>query len=334
MLERCVFISNVVTANSSYGNVGIDYGGAAYGGAVQVRSSVAVVNESLFASNSTVARWAGGGALELSGSAVRMTNTAFVGNAIWSFWGTTNAPGIAQGGAVAGGQTLTFVNCTFANNQVYANPPAGSANGGALSCVGTALLAHVTLANNSPSGIEATNAVLMLRNSIVANSAGANYRGGLLVDDGNNFSSDDSCPFTAPGSRSNTDPRLGSLGNYGGMSPTIPLLAGSPAIDAGAEQWCPLIDQRGFPRTLGGHCDAGAFEVPPAFLFTSITPSETDLRVRGMGIPSRSFRFQASVSLTNWQDIRTDVASPEGMFEIRIPNASLNQKSFYRTAAP
>jgi hypothetical protein len=60
------------------------------------------------------------------------------------------------------------------------------------------------------------------------------------------------------------------LGNYGGPTQTIPLLSGSPAIDAGNPGGCTdgnghllKTDQRGKPRhdkedTSG--CDIGAFE--------------------------------------------------------------------------
>ena len=56
------------------------------------------------------------------------------------------------------------------------------------------------------------------------------------------------------------DAKLGTLGNYGGHTETLPLLPGSPAIDAGA---CPAgvaTDQRGIARPQGAACDSGAFE--------------------------------------------------------------------------
>jgi hypothetical protein len=40
-----------------------------------------------------------------------------------------------------------------------------------------------------------------------------------------------------------------------------PLLAGSPAIDAGAADVCPGTDQRGVTRPQGAGCDIGAYEV-------------------------------------------------------------------------
>lgn len=61
---------------------------------------------------------------------------------------------------------------------------------------------------------------------------------------------------------------IGTLGNYGGLSQTVPLLAGSNAIDGGDPViGCrdPLstpipIDQRGYTRPAGPRCDIGAVE--------------------------------------------------------------------------
>jgi hypothetical protein len=52
------------------------------------------------------------------------------------------------------------------------------------------------------------------------------------------------------------DPLLGDLSPNGGPTETIPLLPGSPAIDAA--EGCLDTDQRGEPRH--GACDVGAFE--------------------------------------------------------------------------
>jgi predicted outer membrane repeat protein len=58
-----------------------------------------------------------------------------------------------------------------------------------------------------------------------------------------------------------TNPQLGSLGNYGGFTQTIPLLVGSSAIDTGNDTVCPASDQRGAARPHGAHCDIGAYEL-------------------------------------------------------------------------
>jgi hypothetical protein len=84
------------------------------------------------------------------------------------------------------------------------------------------------------------------------------------------LSSDGTCHLTGPGDVNNANPRLGTLGYYGGPTQTIPLLSGSPAIDAGNPSGCTdslerllTTDQRGNPRPdkedkVG--CDMGAYE--------------------------------------------------------------------------
>lgn len=74
------------------------------------------------------------------------------------------------------------------------------------------------------------------------------------------------------GNRTAVDPMLGPLGNHGGPTLVRPLLAGSPAIDAGNPAGCSddlgaplLFDQRGFFRSIDGglgekRCDIGAYE--------------------------------------------------------------------------
>jgi hypothetical protein len=67
-----------------------------------------------------------------------------------------------------------------------------------------------------------------------------------------------------------TDPKLGTLGNYGGPTQTIRLLSGSPAIDTGDPSGCSdaqgrllTTDQRGYPRPDKedtSSCDRGAYE--------------------------------------------------------------------------
>ena len=71
------------------------------------------------------------------------------------------------------------------------------------------------------------------------------------------------------------DPGLGALGNYGGPTETIPLLPGSPAIDAGSSALVPpgvTTDQRGLPRTVNGVVDIGAFK-SQGFTLTAVAGS-------------------------------------------------------------
>jgi hypothetical protein len=61
------------------------------------------------------------------------------------------------------------------------------------------------------------------------------------------------------------NPLLGPLSDNGGPTPTMALLNGSPALDAGDDAlllrpYALRKDQRGFPRKSGSHVDIGAFE--------------------------------------------------------------------------
>jgi hypothetical protein len=125
-----------------------------------------------------------------------------------------------------------------------------------------------TVSGNSAGGIS-NGGTATLQNSILANNSGKNCVG-TVTSHGYNLSSDASCDFNNSGDRDNTSPVLGTLGNYGGPTPTIPLLTGSPAIDAGNPSGCTdglshllKTDQRGMPRPdaedIGG-CDMGAYE--------------------------------------------------------------------------
>ena len=55
------------------------------------------------------------------------------------------------------------------------------------------------------------------------------------------------------------DPMLSSLLDYGGYTPTLLPLAGSPLIDHADSSSCSAHDQRGYVRS--GACDIGAVEV-------------------------------------------------------------------------
>jgi len=80
--------------------------------------------------------------------------------------------------------------------------------------------------------------------------------------------------FTAHGDiTGNTHPLLAPLGDYGGPTPTMLLLPGSPAIDAGAIT-AATADQRGFP--IVGTPDIGATEFQPTSDINIIWPLDFD----------------------------------------------------------
>jgi len=109
----------------------------------------------------------------------------------------------------------------------------------------------------------ADNAAIQSGADIYCNYAvTANY---CLVENTNGFT-------FSPGSGNNlvnVDPKLGTLGDHGGTTPTVPLLAGSPAIDAGSNALIPagiITDQRGSDRIVNNRVDLGAYEFKPDYL--------------------------------------------------------------------
>jgi hypothetical protein len=121
---------------------------------------------------------------------------------------------------------------------------------------GTASLFNSTIAFNTNGGIDNSDGVLNLTNTIVADNSPFNCTRHATTSD-RSLDSDGSCGV---GSLSNVNPLLDvDLRNNGGPTPTHALEAGSPAIGAGDESKCPPDDQRHFIRPSGS-CDIGAYQ--------------------------------------------------------------------------
>ena len=160
---------------------------------------------------------------------------------------------------------LTVINSTFWNNSANTeggailNGEEGSAN----------ILASTITGNSALNGGGISNeedASMSVKNSIVSESlSGGDCNPGEMFNaEGENISSDASCPqFSHP----NTDPLLDASGmqDYGGPTPTIAIMPGSPATDAVTDctdhEGNPVeTDQRGVNRPQGVTCDIGSFE--------------------------------------------------------------------------
>ena len=143
----------------------------------------------------------------------------------------------------------------------------------------------------TPSGGPAA-AFLTLANSILADSNGGtdlannadNPQGTPPVDSvvatvtatGPNLIGSTAATITGPAPLTG-DPLLGPLQDNGGLSPTMALQPGSPAIDAGSNAAVPAAlttDQRGpgFSRIVGAAVDLGAFETGNSL--AGLTPQE------------------------------------------------------------
>ena len=173
-----------------------------------------------------------------------------------TFW---NNDGGIEGGAIYSYYgDLKVINSTFANNHAIAY-------GGAIQVFyGNAILTNNTFTGNTAAlnggygGAILNNwGAVTFRNNLFINNSATNgpncdNSGGTFSDDGGNLVwGGGDCPGA------NDNPLLGTLGDYTGGMETIPLLPGSPAINAASAN-CPAFDERGISRGLT--CDSGAFE--------------------------------------------------------------------------
>jgi hypothetical protein len=174
------------------------------------------------------------------------------------------------GGGIYNKGTLSIHNSTVTGNYSRINFSGVRPEGGGIVGSGRYFTSIVSIYSSTVSGNGGgIVGAATLQNSIVANNgSGGNCHGTMTSIF--SLSSDGTCHLNGPGDRNNTNPRLGTLGNYGGPTQTIPLLPGSPAIDAGNPSGCTdglghllKTDQRGYrrPNTEDrSGCDMGAYE--------------------------------------------------------------------------
>jgi hypothetical protein len=179
---------------------------------------------------------------------------------------TGGQEGTLGGGAIeTEGADINLVNCT-----IFGNSAAGSTGGGGLDPKGDfRTQGTISLLNTIVAGNHATTGLGPDIHGLVSTAA---LTGHNLIGDGSTTGLVNGQHGNLVGSTGHTiNPRLGPLQFNGGLTPTLALLAGSPAIDAGDDSVLgPGIglttDQRGpgFARKVGLHVDIGAFEfVPP-----------------------------------------------------------------------
>jgi hypothetical protein len=168
-----------------------------------------------------------------------------------------------------------------------------------------------------------------LINTLLGNNAPGGNGSTELIDLGHNLSSDASCTFTNVGSQNNRDPRLASLSYNGGVTSTLALLPGSPAIDAADTAAAPATDQRGMHRPLGLAADIGTFEFGwPPVLQISATTNAFDILAYATSGPT--CWLLASTNLRIWEPIATNQFGSDSTVLFHDSPASGLKVRFYR----
>ena len=282
-IDQSTFDGNVST---NRGQGGAIYHQSATGnGALNIDNSTFVNNKSAATPLDTSSS---GGALWLLDAPVTITNSTFTNNDATHSQNDSMDPTNWRrgfGGAIRTSEDTTIVNSTLVDNS------AGFV-GGALA--GGAKVRNTIIANNSggnPWDIQqnCTDEVANLGNNIQYPQ-----RTTTLGND-----------YECFGGQTAVDPLLGALGHYGGPTQTIPLQAGSPAVDNASN--CPVTDQRGFARY--GPCDIGAYEFGGGILINSLNPSWSGLNeirditlvVQGVGFgPNSVVRWEGLDKVTTY----------------------------------
>jgi hypothetical protein len=144
--------------------------------------------------------------------------------------------------------------------------------GGGIANLNAVNMANTTISNNtSASGAGVLNTgTFETVNSLIALNIGDNCLG-VMTSFGHNLEDGGTCALNQPTDISNTTPSINPLGSNGGQTPTHALNGDSPAIDAGDNNACSVVDQRGVTRPVDGDgdgnavCDIGAFEYQATF---------------------------------------------------------------------
>ena len=227
---------------------------------------------------------AGNGGGLLNGGTAALNDCTLNGN-------TAEGGSQGYGGGLFNQGTATLINCTLSGND--AADGGGLANG----VYATAALTGCTVSGNTAFGSGGLGnyggglgnfsaaSTLSLTNTIVAGNGG----GGAASDIAGPGIASGSFDLIGTGGSGGlingvdhnlvgvAAPMVGTLGNYGGPTQTIPLLPGSPEIGGGTTG-APATDQRGQPRT--GHVDIGAFQ-SQGFTLTPVTGSSPQTAAPG-----------------------------------------------------
>ncbi|MEY4385124.1 MAG: hypothetical protein RLY20_407 [Verrucomicrobiota bacterium] len=262
------------------------------------------------------------------------------------------------GGAVQNGGVLEINRCTLVGNNA-------TNSGGAIHNSGSLTLNQCTLTRNTATNggaiYGAAGKLLLIQSTVVSNTAFSQGGGYYLLANPavtNSILAGNTAPSGNPdfagisysfpvGNVVNGDPGLAALGNYGGPTPTMQPIFGSPAVDCGDDSIVGAFstDQRGRPRLLGAHLDAGAVEgfnnSPLPSVFTSSTQLTNGVvQFTFTNLTDTTYSIFASTNvaapINTWTNIgsATETTPGSGQFNFTdVPLPGVPQR-YYRVRSP
>jgi filamentous hemagglutinin family protein len=275
-LNNLTLTDGNATSNTS----GLGAGRVGDGGGLLVfaegsRHATVTINDSTISNNASVNSNGGGGIYVATNGAGVVTTTindsTISGNTV-----TNGSGGGIYNDGYGGTATMNITNSTIANNTTTGNG-GGIFNEGSNSNGATLTVTNSTLSGNSSNsgggGIfnDAGSATLVIGDTILAGNTASvtdtdlENNAGTLTDHGFNIF-DQGGGYVGNGTtdiefNGNIDTLLAPLGNYGGPTETMALVAGSPAYLAGGARGSVTTDQRG--DTRGSVISIGAWDYNP-----------------------------------------------------------------------
>ena len=246
-LQNCVLENNTDTSST---------GG---GGALRITSSATETNIDRCTFKGNVSENDSGGAIQIDGGDVTISNSAFIQNDSESDSG--GAIFVSDGDLIISNSTFIGNTCSGSGCAIFID-----SSGNTIELYHSTFWDNATDTSTNISGIQASNGTVVVNNTIIGRSA---TTGGALC--GGNFNAPDTergiITFNGPqtdgcGTVTVADPKLGA---QTGNPPYLPLAADSAAIGVGVDTACAAypIDVAGNARP-DTDCDAGAFEhIPP-----------------------------------------------------------------------
>ncbi|MEO1092263.1 MAG: right-handed parallel beta-helix repeat-containing protein, partial [Pseudomonadota bacterium] len=232
-----------ITASVISGNA------ASFGGGILSNGALTIVDSTVTGNS---ASQSGGGVVVIGLSATAIiSNSTVYGN-----------DAVTGGGILAAGADVLIRNSTISGND------GGGIVSADLAGVRTEIVSSIVAGNTGDQDVvldvngDGTNSFVSGGNNVIGNGDGA---AGAFVD---GVGGDQVGTAASP-----IDPLLGPLQNNGGPTPTLALLSGSPAINAGSNPGNLATDQRGagFDRVVDGEADIGAFEAEATIEPATIT---------------------------------------------------------------
>jgi hypothetical protein len=281
---------SAIEANTAKGSGASNQNGPQGGGIYNVGSLT--IERSTVSGNSVLAVAGPGGTTHATGGGIAnfgtlvLAQSTLSGNTAGASGSTTNngAEGAGISNANSAKVKVTIDRSTISGNSVSASGANPQAEAGGFNVFGSLFAVDsATIAGNSAAAAANVEggAVATFRNTIVANPLGGGGScTGAPTSLGYNLDSGSSCGFALASDQASTNPLLAAgLADNGGPTPTIALLAASPATDRGLSSAGAIVDQRGLTRPVeipglanapgGDGTDVGAFEqqlpvvVPP-----------------------------------------------------------------------